>query len=115
MFFDFNTPPRLVRNVYEGGPYSLQWVLWIFEYYFWKYEFVMGHPHPNIRIKQIEQIIEKMPYINCLDGNEIDIEPEEYKEIIDQHFETKYRRCDYNINHFFSGRIRELRFFETCY
>ena len=35
--------------------------------------------------------------------------------MIDQHFQTRYRRCDYNINHFFSGRIRELRFYETCY
>ena len=35
--------------------------------------------------------------------------PEDYLDLIDLHFKTRYRNCDYNINHFFSGRIREMR------
>ena len=30
-------------------------------------------------------------------------------------YEARYRHCDYNINHFFSGKIRELRFYEELY
>ena len=45
----------------------------------------------------------------------MDIDPDCYEDMIDRHFRTRYRNCDYNINHFFSGRIRELRFYETCY
>lgn len=41
-----------------------------------------------------------------------DIFPSVYPYIIQLHFKTKYRNCDYNINHFFSGRIRELRCYE---
>lgn len=40
---------------------------------------------------------------------------EGYLILIDQHFQTEYQNCDYRINHFFSGSIRELRFYETCY
>ena len=45
----------------------------------------------------------------------MDIDPDCYEDMIDKHFRTRYRNCDYNINHFFSGRIRVLRFYETCY
>ena len=41
------------------------------------------------------------------------IEPDAYPLLIQLHFKTSYRRCDYNINHFFSGRIRELRLYEA--
>lgn len=44
-----------------------------------------------------------------------DISPDAYYAMIDQHFATKYKNCDYNINHFFSGKVRELRFYESCY
>lgn len=111
MLFDFKTFTQLVTRVYDDSPYTLEQVLAVFRYYFEKYEGVIGHPHPNIRMEQIRRIVQKMPYISPM----ADIEPEEYRGLIDQHFETKYRGCDYNINHFFSGKIRELRFYETVY
>lgn len=117
MIFDFDTFTKLATKVYSGGPYTLDQVLRVFKYYFNRYEIVVGHPHPNICMKQIQRIIEAMPYIRTEDvGNYMaDIEPEGYIALINKHFATKYRNCDYNINHFFSGRIRELRFYEELY
>ncbi len=77
----------------------------------------MGHPHPPIRREQIARIMQEMPWIDEIrktsDSYIADIDPNTYKYIIRLHFKTKYRRCDYNINHFFSGRIRELRLYEV--
>ena len=117
MLFDFDTFAKLVERCYEPGPYSLEEVLFIFKYYFWRYEQEFGRPHPHIRMQQIRTIIERMPYVERDDfgGYFADIDAEEYRYIIEQHFRTSYKNCDYNINHFFSGRIRELRFYETCY
>lgn len=92
-------------------------VLAVFRYYFQRYEEETGRPHPNICQEQIRRIIRLMPYLSLDDvgAYHATIEPEEYGYIIHQHFKTRYRHCDYNINHFFSGRIRELRWYETCY
>lgn len=86
-------------------------------YYFEQYEAYTGAPHPPIRAIQIDRIICEMPYIDETDkaNSTMDIDPDCYEDMIDRHFRTRYRNCDYNINHFFSGRIRELRFYETCY
>ena len=111
MQFDFDTFTHLVTKVYNDGPYTLEEVLTVFKYYFLKYEAVMGQPHPHIRMDQIRRIIQKMPNIST----RVDVDAEVYSDLIDRHFATKYRGCDYNINHFFSGRIRELRFYETGY
>ena len=115
MIFDFDTFTQLVTKVYSDGPYTMDQVLKVFKYYFSRYEIAMGHPHPNIRMEQIRRIIEAMPYVRAEDVGAYmaDIEPEDYVTLINKHFATKYRNCDYNINHFFSGRIRELRFFEA--
>ena len=88
-----------------------------FRYYFEQYEAYTGAPHPPIRAVQIERIIREMPYIDETDkaNSTMDIDPDCYEDMIDKHFRTRYRNCDYNINHFFSGRIRVLRFYETCY
>lgn len=87
----------------------------MFKYYFYYYEQRFREPHPNIRIDQIRRIIHIMPYFR---EEESRLYPcgtiafEIYEYIINRHFRTNYRNCDYNINHFFSGRIRELRWHE---
>ena len=121
MLFDFERFIRSVMLAYRrcnSETYSLEEVLQVFRYYFETYEMILEEAHPMISIEQIARIIAKMPFV-LDEGQEvshmIDITPEDYKVIIDQHFITEYRRCDYNINHFFSGRIREMRYFETLY
>lgn len=115
MLFDFerfSTSAKLAYRRCNGSAYSLEDVLRVFRYYFETYEMIFDTAHPMISIAQIARIIECMPILH--DG-EYDISPEDYEAIVDQHFVTKYRHCDFNINHFFSGQIRDLRYYETLY
>ncbi len=116
MQFDFEKFAEIAADVYNQteSQYSLEEVLEVFRYYFQRYEDYTGYPHQPIKAAQIARILEAMPSLT-LEYSEENIEPEYYPPMIDKHFETQYRRCDYNINHFFSGRIRELRYLETCY
>ena len=117
MTFDFEKFANITESVYPQSVYSLQDTLSVFRYYFEQYEKHMGKPHPPIRASQIVRICQDMPYIfpeNTGNYPE-DVSPDGYYAMIDKHFRTKYRHCDYNINHFFSGRIRELRFYEELY
>lgn len=110
MRFDFDSFIKIVKLAYErvgGSRYCLENILYVFHYYFNAYEAKMKKVHPFISVCQTADIIKKMPY-----SNEFELRPDDYEHLIDQHFATKYRRCDYNINHFFSGRIRDLRYFE---
>ena len=114
MMFDFERfgiAAKLAYRRSESNAFSFNEVLQVFQYYFETYELVFGIAHPMISINQITRIIEKMPFI----GDDDILTLEDYQVIIDQHFITKYRDCDYNINHFFSGRIREMRYYETLY
>ena len=107
--------------MYRGikSPYSLDEVPDMFSYFFQCYEDIMGEPHPGIRREQIENIIQLMPYSSrdgCgFDCKTIDFSPEDYPVMIDAYFETEFYDCNYRINHFFSGQIRELRFYEETY
>ncbi len=120
MLFDFRLFADITASIYPDTPYNIQDALGIFRYYFEKYEAYSGMPHPPINARQIARICRIMPFFECPSAGLInrqtpDIEPEDYPAIIDRHFKTKYRHCDFNINHFFSGRIRELRFYEAVY
>ncbi len=118
MQFDFKVFSTIAEKAYrlvDSPVYSLDEVLAIFGYYFQKYEDIFGGVHPNIRTEQIASIIERMPYVDDEHGRTQDIDPESYQDLIDQHFRTQYRNCNYRINHFFSGSIRALRYYETLY
>lgn len=120
MLFDFETFSNIAKLVYRNVkvPYSEEDVLSVFACYFATYEHHMRRPHPPINARQIRRIIQEMPYIDpgSKGGKYEDIIPEAYvEELIPKHFQTKYRHCDYNINHFFSGSIRQLRYYETLY
>ncbi len=127
MLFDFSRFAKIAASVYnQGNPYSLEECLEVFRLYFQTYEEYMGRPHPPIRASQIARIMQDIPFIErpdpailkyiqetSNDNRWVDIEPDSYPLLITLHFKTKYRRCDYNINHFFSGKIRELRLHEA--
>lgn len=127
MQFDFERFSRIAASVHtQGNLYSLEECLDVFLLYFQTYEEYMSHPHPPIRREQIARIMQDMPFFKQPDPalmkwlieeygyNPIpDIAPDMYPILIQLHFKTKYRRCDYNINHFFSGKIRELRWYEA--
>lgn len=115
MLFDFDRFSKIAASVYnQVNPYSLEDCLMVFRQYFQKYEEYMGRPHPPIRASQIARIMQDMPWLSDDHGLPFgDIFQCTYKYLINLHFKTKYRHCDYNINHFFSGRIRELRMHEA--
>lgn len=112
MIFDFDTFAQVTERVFVGnGPYTLDEVLFVFWAYFEQYEIHTGHAHPPIKASQIAHIVDVMPYLEAEDigAYSADVEAVYYPDIITKHFETQYRRCDWNINHFFTGRIRWLR------
>ena len=117
LLFNFEKFAKVTASVYPQSVYSLQDSLHVFGYYFEQYEKHIGKPHPPIRASQIVRICQDMPYIDQEDkgGYFEDVAPEDYRVLIDKHFATKYRHCDYNINHFFSGRIRLMRWLEEFY
>lgn len=127
MLFDFQRFAKVAASVYnQGNPYSLEECLNVFRLYFQTYEEYMGRPHPPIRASQIARIMQDIPFLErpdpefmkwlketCNYNPVSGIDPDTYPILIQLHFKTKYRCCDYNINHFFSGRIRELRLHEA--
>ena len=125
MQFDFDRFARIAATVYrDGSPYTLEECLEVFRLYFQTYEEYMDRPHPPIKRQQIARIMQDMPVLKqpafmerrkeiCQYNPISNIEPDAYPLLIQLHFKTSYRRCDYNINRFFSGRIRELRLYEA--
>lgn len=126
MLFDFDYFAKVAASVYnEENPYKLSECLEVFRYYFQQYEEHTGHPHPPIRAAQVARIMQDMPFLKRPDPalmefvrerfnySPIDICADDYPLLIRLHFRTRYKDCDYNINHFFSGRIRELRLHEA--
>lgn len=109
----------LAAAAYEEAdtPYTLEEALSVFRYFFQRFEAAQGTPHPPIRKQQIIRIMDAMPYTKQVDrGNKIaKINAESYPALIDAYFKTDFPNCNYRINHFFSGRIRELRYFEKLY
>lgn len=84
----------------------------IIEYYYQSYMNTFHEEHPRLSNKAIDSVIEA---IQC--GTEMvpDIDVETYHAMIDQHFQTQYKNCDYSICHFMTEGIRNNRFYETCY
>lgn len=109
MQFDFTTFASIAARCYDGGPYSLEETLQVFRRYFAAYEAAMGRPHPPIRWQQIRRIMGLMPWLTPQEqAGPPELRPADYPALIDRYFATPLR-CDRNINHFFSGRIRQRR------
>ena len=115
LLFDFDRSSKIAANVYdENNPYSLEDCLFVFKCYFENYEKYRGQPHPPIKANQVSRLMWTMPFRPPIFRREIpDIFPAIYPYLIQLHFKTRYRNCDYNINHFFSGEIREMRWHEA--
>lgn len=118
MIFDFDKFANITARVFpDDVGYSLGDALSVFKYYFERYEEHTGHPHPAHPGRPDRADHPAMPWLceTSKFSSCVELEPFCYPPLIDKHFATKYRNCDYNINHFFSGKIRELRFYEELY
>lgn len=100
------------RTVYTAH-FSLDDCVAVFCLYFNAYEDFTGKTHPIPSYKQIATIMEKMPFAD--EKGQIYLVPEDYETLIPAYFLTAFSNCNYNISHFFSGRIREYRYYETLY
>lgn len=116
MQFDFDTFCTIAEPRCRRGVYSWEETREVFRYYFEKYEAECKKPHPPIRAEQIEKCMNLMPWFSeSARGSAEYIRPADYPAMIDRYFGTAFNngRCDRNINHFFSGSIREYRYRET--
>ena len=111
--FDFDLFCRMVKRIYpdSGCSYSVEDALLVFRYFFQRFERHTGKPHPPISKANAARIMARMPELE----NGMPLEPDMYIDLIEQYFETDFPDCDYRINHFFSGRIRDNRFYEALY
>lgn len=111
MKFDIEKFERIAAKVYPGGPYSFEECMMVFRYFFERYEQFAGQAHPPIKAEQIAAICRIMPFADR-PGTIPDYDPSIYTELIDRYFRTPFRSCNYRINHFFSGQIRDTRYLE---
>ena len=125
MHFDFERFTKLFARAYpvarygrikqsgtDSGLFSYNDALEVFRLYFSAYEYYTGYVHPPLKRGKIVDLIQRMDSCETPENSphsEMDFEPEDYPDLIRAHFQTKYRNCDYNICHFFSGCIRYLR------
>lgn len=118
---DFNIVKRQIILEYlnlngsdhEGEVWSLRDCINVFRYYYGRYREVFRKDHPHISNDTVSKIIEALPRIpDEYGGTLIELEPEDYKILIDAHFETQYPKCNYSIAHFMSGKIRLLRYYK---
>lgn len=130
MLFDFERFTKLFARAYpvavygrhkqycgrDCGLYSYDDALAVFKEYFLTYECCTGTAHPQLKRERIVDLIQRMDMGETPEDcrySGIDFAPADYPAMIAAHFCTKYRNCDYNICHFFSGSIRYLRFCES--
>lgn len=103
---------RIKQSGTDSGLFSYNDALEVFRLYFSAYEYYTGYVHPPLKRGKIVDLIQRMDSCETPENSphsEMDFEPEDYPDLIRAHFQTKYRNCDYNICHFFSGCIRYLR------
>jgi len=101
---DFETPIIFeFATEYAHNDYEIDNVI----YYFRKYKEVMKKEHEPLKPSQWEEVFNE---ITSAGDNEV--LGKQFKRIVDQHFKTEYKNCDYNINHFVSGKIMLNRYYE---
>ena len=107
---------RLYGSDRYGEEWSLQDCIDVFDYFYRRYDKIFHRPHPRLKSKTIREIIEKLPYtIDELD-RDIDLDPDMYPTLIDAYFQQDFGPdCDYSMQHFMSGMIRALRYYEELY
>jgi len=118
MKFNFDLFKGIATTVYQSDmvntSYSLDDCLGVFKLYFETFERYRGKPHSGLHREQIARIMNAMPTTPYPidDGTDepFDLEPSDYAPLIAKHFQTRYgQKCDYGINHFFSGEVRGYR------
>lgn len=93
-------------------PFTVDECMYVFRYFFDTYHRVKGEDHPPLKAGYIRSIMEKMPYIETSFDEIVELTTDDYRAMIESYFKTFFANCDYRISHFFSGHIREMRYYE---
>lgn len=112
-FEQFENMCSLIYKTVKTDKFSFDDCMKVFRLYFAAYRGFTGEGHPIPRYKQIATIMEKMPFAD--EEGSIPLEPEDYEVLIPAYFMIPFPNSDRNISHFFSGKIRENRFFEILH
>lgn len=102
-----------IYKTVDTAHFSIEDCVTVFSLYFDAYRAFTGEGHPIPSYKQIAAIMEKMPFAD--EERRIPLEVEQYEVLIPAYFLIDFPNCDYNISHFFAGKIRENRYYETLY
>lgn len=90
----------------------------ILDYYMNLYKLNMGEEHPNLKEDQVARIADVIFINKIIDGFEdMPFEDENLYEMIDNYFQTDFKRVDvdYNLNHFATKGILTRRYYQACY
>lgn len=88
------------------------------EYYLHCYRRYMGKEHPNLKPEQWQRVIDNwFVGYDEIYNRELDLsfDPEYMELVIEKHFRTQYRNCDYNILHFITNGVKVRRMYEEAY
>lgn len=113
---DFEQFSKICEWVYKAvdtAHFKFEDCMNVFSLYFEVYRDFTGKTHPVPSFKQIEAVMERMPFADK--DKTIALEPESYEVLIPAYFLVRFSDCDYRISHFFAGDIRENRYYETLY
>lgn len=81
-------------------------------YYLHQYKNYRDKEHPKLTIEQWIRVIDNIMYCPATEYN---LDVDDIEKMIDKHFKTKYKNCDYNILHFISEGVKNNRFYDGVY
>ena len=103
-----------IRNCFHDlklDDYAEECIVTDILYFYRKFHENRGEYHPLLKMCQMRDVIQSI-----YEGTEVvtDYSPEVYVPMIDDYFATNFtERCDYHINHFVSGSVRDMRWYDT--
>lgn len=111
--FDYSILERqIIKSCNKQGVQDYSTYINIIEYYYSSYMVTFNKEHPRLSNSAMDKVIGAIQSgTDMVDGADLDI----YQTMIDQHFKTHYKNCDYSICHFMTEGVRNNRFYETCY
>lgn len=122
---DFNVVKRQIIAAYlkiygndnSDDIWSLGNVLDLFRYFYRTYKAKFKRDHPHITTDTIRGIIQDIPEA-CDEETGMSVEfcYDDYPPMIRKYFKSDFGEgCDYTIQHFMSGKIRYIKYYETQY
>lgn len=103
---------QIIKSCNKQGVTAYKTYIDIIEYYYQCYMDTFQEEHPRLSTKAMDSIIEAISIgTDMVEDTDFDA----YRNMIDKHFQTQYKNCDYNICHFMTEGVRNNRFYETEY